>query len=86
VAFALAPLSTSEADTLINRTWAGRRLDGFRNVRPVDRSAVREILLRLSWLAFEHLEIAEIEMNPLGVLQKGAIALDIRARVSPRCV
>ena len=32
VAFALAPLEPSEADDLMRRTWAGRRLDGFRNI------------------------------------------------------
>jgi acetyltransferase len=81
VAFALAPLDHGEADALIQRTWAGRRLDGFRNVPPVDRAAAREALIRLSWLVIDHPEIASIEINPLRVLSSGAFALDVRRTV-----
>jgi acetyltransferase len=80
VAFALAPLSEVEADELINRTWAGRRLGGFRNLPPADRTATREAVIRLSWLAFEHPEIREIEINPLRILDRGAWALDVRVQ------
>jgi acetyl coenzyme A synthetase (ADP forming)-like protein len=79
VAFALAPLAPSEADALMMRTWAGRRLDGFRSVQPADKHAVRQALMGLSWLAHDHPEIREIEINPLRVLSKGAFALDVRA-------
>jgi len=78
VAFALAPLDRRDADALILRTWAGRRLDGFRSLPSVDRAAVSEALERLSWLASDHPEIAGVEINPLLVLRSGAIALDIR--------
>jgi acyl-CoA synthetase (NDP forming) len=80
VAFALAPLSEFEADRLISRTWAGKRLEGFRNMPRVDTAAVRDVLIRLSWLAHEHPEIQEIEINPLLVLETGAVALDVRQR------
>jgi acetyltransferase len=78
VAFALAPLDREEADALIQRTWAGRRLDGFRNVPPVDRAAARDALVGLSWLVVDHPEIAAIEINPLRVMESGALALDVR--------
>jgi acyl-CoA synthetase (NDP forming) len=83
VAFALAPLDQSEADDLIRRTWAGRRLDGFRNLPPADKSAVRDALIGLSWLAYDHPEFTEIEINPLRVLTKGAFALDVRVSRQP---
>ncbi len=79
VAFALAPLDESEADDLLRRTWAGRRLDGFRNLPAVDKAAVREALVSISWLAHDHPEIKELEINPLTVLASGAYALDVRA-------
>jgi acetyltransferase len=79
VAFALAPLSPPEALELMDRTWAGRRLDGFRNLPPADKGAAVDALVRLSWLAHEHPELKEIEINPLLVLPRGALALDIRA-------
>ncbi|HEY5982847.1 MAG TPA: acetate--CoA ligase family protein [Anaerolineales bacterium] len=78
VAFALAPLDELEAEALMERTWAGRRLRGFRNIPPADRAAAIDALVRLSWLAFEHPELDQIEINPLRVLAHGALALDVR--------
>jgi acetyltransferase len=81
VAFSLAPLTVREADALIDHTWAGRKLAGWRSIPPADREAVRDALLRLSALAHAHPEIAEIEINPLRVLEKGAVAVDVRIRI-----
>jgi acyl-CoA synthetase (NDP forming) len=78
VAFALAPLSPREAEDLIDRTWAGRRLNGFRNIPKADKQAARDAVVRLSWLAYQHPEISEIEINPLRVLREGAVAIDVR--------
>jgi acetyl coenzyme A synthetase (ADP forming)-like protein len=82
VAFSLAPLTVREADRLIDRTWAGRKLAGWRSIPPADRAAVRDALLRLSALVHAHPEIAEIEINPLRVLDQGAVAVDVRVRIS----
>ena len=78
VAFALAPLQPAEALELMDRTWAGRRLDGFRNIPRADKAAAADALIRLSWLVVERPEIREIEINPLRVLERGAVALDVR--------
>lgn len=78
VAFALAPLSEAEADDLISRTWAGRRLRGYRNIPAADMTAVRAALLGVSRLASEHPEIREMEINPLRAMRNGALALDVR--------
>jgi acetate---CoA ligase (ADP-forming) len=78
VAFALGPLSPPEAEEMMRQTWAGRKLDGFRNIPAADRAAVRDVLVNLSWLAFEHEDIREIEINPLRALAAGAVAVDIR--------
>ncbi len=80
VAFALAPLTILEAEDLMKQTWAGRRLRGFRNLAPVDGAAVAEALVGLSWLACDHPELSEIEINPLRVFAKGVAAIDVRAR------
>jgi acetyltransferase len=80
VAFALAPLSAPEAEQMMAGTWAGRKLDGFRNIPAVDRSAVQDILIRVSWLAHEHPEIAEFEINPLLALPEGTVAVDVRVK------
>ena len=83
VAFALAPLTHSDADWLLQRTWAGRKLDGFRSIPPADKAALLEVMGRLAQLAFDLPEIAEIEINPLRVLApgEGAVALDVRVKL-----
>ncbi len=80
VAFALAPMTEEEAEHLLNSTWAGRRLSGFRNLQPADRQAVLQVLRRLAQLAADFPQLAEIEINPLLVLPEGgAFAVDVRA-------
>jgi acetyltransferase len=79
VAFALAPLEPGEAESMLRRTWAGRRLKGYRNLPPADEEAVINALVGIARLAMEHPEIEEIEINPLRVLKEGAVALDVRA-------
>ena len=80
VAFALGPLNQAEAEEMMRRTWAGRKLKGFRSIPPVDEEAVRDVLVKLSQLAAENEDIDEIEINPLRVLAKGAVAVDVRIK------
>ncbi len=58
VAFALGPLSPLEAEEMMRKTWAGKKLDGFRNIPAADKSAVQDILIKLSWLAHDHPKIS----------------------------
>lgn len=85
VAFALAPLTDREARDLLAHTWAGRKLQGYRNIPPADRQALLDVLVRLGQLAADLPELAEVEINPLRVLApgKGVRALDVRARLAP---
>ena len=78
IAFGLAPLTRSDAEYMLEKTWAGRKLRGFRNIAPADREAVLDALFRLAQLAYEHPEISEIEINPLRVLAQGVVAVDVR--------
>lgn len=80
VAFALGPLNQAEAEGMMRKTWAGKKLKGFRSIPPVDEEAVKDVLIKLSYLAAEHEEIEEIEINPLRVLAKGAVAVDVRIK------
>lgn len=83
VTFDLAPLTAAQADAMLTRTRAGRLLAGFRGAPPADRTAVVEVILRLAQLALDHPNLAEIEINPLIVMEagSGAWAVDARARV-----
>jgi len=83
VAFALAPLTHHEVEEMVERTWAGQRLRGYRSLPPADREAVIEVLLRLGQLVVDLPQIVEVEINPLRALPEGngALALDVRLRL-----
>lgn len=85
VAFALAPVSGREAEALLDATWAGNRLRGFRNLPPADRQATIDAIRRLGRLAADFPELVEIEINPLRVMpgDQGVFAVDARARLRP---
>ena len=80
VAFALAPLSEGEARHLLAETWAGRKLAGYRDIPPADVQTAVDVIVRLGQIAVDFPQLAEIEINPLIVLEQGAIAVDARAR------
>ena len=86
VEFALAPLPRQEAEYLLESTWAGRKLRGFRNLPASDREAVLDALLRLAQLAADFPQLVELEINPLRVLPEGqgAFAVDARIRLNPK--
>lgn len=84
VSFALGPVTDSDCERLLDETWAGRRLRGFRNLPPADREQTQQAIVRLGLLA-EGLsdQVADIEINPLRVFGSGSgvLALDVRVRV-----
>jgi len=86
LAFGLAPLTEREIDNMLEKTWAGRKLSGYRNIPPADIKAVREVLIRLAQLAYDFPQLAEIEINPLQVFQvgRGATAVDVRIRLESK--
>ncbi|HLF26276.1 MAG TPA: acetate--CoA ligase family protein [Anaerolineae bacterium] len=86
VAFGLAPLSRPEAEAMLDATFAGRRLRGYRNAPPADREAVVDALLRLAQFAADFPQVAEVEVNPLRVQRQGqgAVGVDVRIRLAGR--
>jgi len=84
ITFGLAPLTQLEADRMLEVTWAGRKLKGFRNLPPADRQTALDVLIRLAQLASDFPELSEIEINPLRVLTpgQGAVAIDVRMRLA----
>lgn len=81
VATRIAPLSERDIDAMIESTLAGKLLAGYRGSRRADIGALKEVIRKLSVLAQDHPEIAEIEINPLIVYPEGegALAIDSRA-------
>jgi acetyltransferase len=81
VAFRVAPLTREDAADMLHSTRAGRLLNGFRGMEHADTDAVIDTILRLSRLALDFPQIAEMEINPLLVLPKGKGVLALDGRV-----
>ena len=81
VTLRLAPLTRQDAEEMIAEARGSRLLRGVRGQTPVDVSAVVEALLGLSRLLVECPEVAEIDVNPLLVFERGVMAVDARVVV-----
>ncbi len=77
-AVALPPLNARLADSMIAGTRVGLMLGAFRHLPAVDRAALDEVLLRVSEIACEIPEVAELDVNPLIADEHGVLALDAR--------
>ncbi len=81
-AVALPPLNEPLARALVARTRVAKLLRGFRDTPPADEAAVHRVLMAVSQLLADIPQIAELDINPLIVDARGAVALDARIRVS----
>jgi acetyl coenzyme A synthetase (ADP forming)-like protein len=82
VSVRLTPLSREDATEMIHSLKTFPLLNGFRGSPLCDVAALEEALLRVSTMVEDNPQIAELDCNPLVVLEHGAIILDARARVS----
>jgi hypothetical protein len=84
VRFRVAPLTDRDADDLVHEIRGLPLLTGFRGRPVADLDALREVLLRISALAENVPEVAELDLNPLLVLPAGGgcRAIDARIRVA----
>jgi acetyl coenzyme A synthetase (ADP forming)-like protein len=80
--FRLAPLTDLDAKELVRVGKAGRLVAGFRGAPPADAGALVDLLLRLSLLADDLPEVAELDLNPVLALPDGCFAVDARVRVA----
>lgn len=74
----VTPINRSEAEEMISELKASAILKGIRGERPSDINALIENLFRLSQLMIDFPEIEGIDINPVMVLEKGAVAVDAR--------
>ena len=80
----LAPLTETDANTLINSIRSAPLLHGHRGAPAADIPALREVLMRVSRLADDLPEVTELDLNPVIARQLGAVAVDARVRVTPQ--
>ncbi|MGO9015658.1 MAG: acetate--CoA ligase family protein [Dissulfurispiraceae bacterium] len=78
VSFRIAPLTRSEAVSMISEIRTSALLRGARGEKPVDIDAIVDGILTLSSIVTDFPVIRELDINPLVVLNKGAFALDAR--------
>jgi acetyltransferase len=78
VSFRVTPLTQEDAEEMIAEVKGSRLLRGIRGEKPADVDAVLDCLLRLSQLLQDFPAIAEVDINPLIVLEKGTVAVDAR--------
>jgi acyl-CoA synthetase (NDP forming)/GNAT superfamily N-acetyltransferase len=77
----LAPLTDSDADELIRSIRAAPRLLGHPGAPGVDLTALRDLLLRVSQLADDLPQLAELELSPVFARPDGVQAVDARIRL-----
>lgn len=80
VAFRIAPFSRAEAEEMIREIRARALLDGVRGEPAVDQESIVDTLLRIGQLVQDFPEIAELDINPYVVYERGegGLALDMR--------
>jgi acetyltransferase len=81
-AIALPPLNEPLARALVARTRVAKLLRGFRDTPPADEAALLHVLMAVSQLLADVPQIAELDINPLVVDARGAVALDARVRLN----
>jgi acetyltransferase len=77
-AVALPPLNAFLVADMIQGTRVSRMLGSFRQMPPADLKALESVLLRVSEMVCELPELMELDINPLLLDERGAIAADAR--------
>jgi acyl-CoA synthetase (NDP forming) len=86
VSVGLTPLAEQDAERMVRSLKTYQVLDGYRGAPKCDIGSLKETILRLGQLVEEIPEVAELDLNPLMVLQdgRGAVVVDARIRVADR--
>ena len=77
VATRVPPFDRSEARRMIDQTMGSALLKGVRGGKPANVTALVDLIMRVQRLAIDNSDvIAEIDLNPVIVTSKRALALD----------
>ncbi|MEE8348635.1 MAG: acetate--CoA ligase family protein [Acidobacteriota bacterium] len=78
VSFRLCPLEASEVEAMVNEVQGHKLLKGFRGRPEADMEALKKVILAVCTIGIENPEVSSIDLNPVRVNEKGALALDTR--------
>jgi acetate---CoA ligase (ADP-forming) len=84
VAVRITPVTDLDVDELLRslKTWP--LFEGYRGQPPLDLTALRSLLFRVSAMAEDLQHVAELDLNPVSVgdAGKGCVVLDARIRIA----
>ena len=78
VVFRVLPISERSARRMIEKIRSVELLNGFRGKPPVDKKAIKELLLTISEIVGSYDDIQEIDLNPVIVYEQGLSIADAR--------
>jgi acyl-CoA synthetase (NDP forming) len=80
VTFRIHPLTDVDAQEMVRSVKAYQLLEGWRGSKPSDVKAIEELLLRVSAMVEDLPQIAELDLNPVKVLEgnNGYMVVDAR--------
>ena len=78
IVLAIAPVNKTTAMEMIKKIKSYPILKGTRGQKPADIDAIAETIAAFSQLPFLYPDLAEADLNPVFVFEKGAIAADVR--------
>jgi len=78
VAFRIAPVTETEALEMMKEIKGYPILSGYRGMKELDISQIAKTIVTISELISNVDEIKEVELNPLFVYEKSAVAVDAR--------
>ncbi|HEX2499462.1 MAG TPA: GNAT family N-acetyltransferase [Actinomycetes bacterium] len=80
----LTPLTDRDAEELVDSARISALLRAHRGRPPADRAALLDLINRVSRLADDVPELAELDLNPVMVRPGGVTAADVRVRLAPQ--
>ncbi len=83
VAYRVTPVTEKDARQMIEAINGYPLLKGVRNLEPSDIDTLVDIIQKVSMLADDEPDIAELDLNPVLVYGKGACAVDARIILKP---
>jgi len=83
VSFRVLPITPTNARKMIEQTKSYPILNGVRGKPPLDKQALRKLLMLCSEIVEAYPEILEMDLNPVIVYEKGLSIIDARIILKP---